>query len=320
MNRPKFSVIIPVYNGAATLARALDSVLTQSCPAHEIIVVDDGSTDRTSIVVSAYADQVHYVYQPNTGVSAARNFGVQNATGDWLAFLDADDWFYPDRLRLHAEWIVEDQTLDFLTGDQEYRRPDGTLIRCSMTSTVAGRRLLERADGKNRVLMSQNDLPDFIEDHFGDTPTLSLPRQTFLDLGGYPTSFRVCEDVNLLIRLIARSQRIGVVCQPLAVYCVYGDSATRRDPIDAQRQTVKALLPLRDELRNASPSLREGLERGVCRARLDLATALLRHDGGTRLKSICAVLPSFFERPGWKTLRDVLSIARGLKQGERQNV
>jgi glycosyltransferase involved in cell wall biosynthesis len=317
MNNPKFSVIIPVYNGAATLERALDSVLSQSYPAHEIIVVDDGSTDRTSIIASAYVDQVHYVYQPNAGVSAARNFGAQIAGGDWLAFLDADDWFYPERLRLHAEWIAEDQTLDFLTGDQEYRRPDKTLIRNSMSSTVAGRRLLERAGGKNRIMMSQNDLADFVEDHFGDTPTLSLPRQTFLDLGGYPTSFRVCEDVNLLIRLIARSHRIGVVCQPLAVYCVHEDSACRRDPIDAQRQTVKALLPLRDELRNAPPSLREGLDRGIYRARRDLATALLRH--GEHMKAVRAVLPSFFERPSWKTLHEVLSIARGLKQGDRQN-
>jgi len=317
MKKPRFSVIIPVHNGAATLARALDSVLAQSYPAQEIIVVDDGSTDRTSIVASAYADQVHYVYQPNAGVSAARNCGAQIATGDWLAFLDADDWFYPDRLCLHAEWIAEDQTLDFLTGDQEYRRPDSTLIRRSMSSTVAGRRLLARAGGQNRVIMSQDDLADFVVDHFGDTPTLSLPRQTFLDLGGYPTSFRVCEDVNLLIRLVARSQRIGVICQPLAVYCVHGDSATRSDPVDAQRQTVKALLPLRDELRNAPPALRKGLDRGVYRARRDLATALLRH--GTRLNAVRAVLPSFFERPGWNTLRDVLSIASGLKQGDQQD-
>ena len=317
MNKPKFSVIIPVYNGAATLARAVDSVLDQSYPAHEIIVVDDGSTDRTSVVASSYADQVHYAYQPNAGVSAARNFGAQIASGDWLAYLDADDWFYPDRLRLHAEWIAEDKTLDFLTGDQEYRRPDGTLIRRSMSSTVAGRRLLARAGRQGRVLMSQDEMADFVEDHFGDTPTLSLPRQTFLDLGGYPTSFRVCEDVNLLIRLVACSQHIGVICQPLAVYCVHGDSATRRDPVDAQRQTVMALLPLREELRNAPLSLREGLNRCIFRARQDLATALLRH--GARLKAVHAVLPSFFEQPGWKTLRDLLAIARGLKQGDRQN-
>ncbi len=173
-------------------------------------MVDDGSTDRTATVASAYADRVHYVYQPNAGVSAARNYGARIASGDWLAFLDVDDWYYPDRLRLHAEWIAKDQMLDFLTGDQEYRRPDNTLIRRSMSSTVAGRRLLARANGQDRVLMSQDDLADFVEDHFGDTPTLSLPRQTFLDLGGYPTGFRVCEDVNLLIRLVARSQRIGV--------------------------------------------------------------------------------------------------------------
>lgn len=317
MSTPEFSVIIPVYNNEATLARALDSVLSQSYPAHEIIVVDDGSTDRSAKVASSYGDRIRYLFQPNAGVSAARNHGARTASGDWLAFLDADDLYYPDRLRLHAEWIAEDRTLDFLTGDQEYRRPDSTLIRRSMSSTVAGRRLLARAKGRTRVLMTDEDMACFVEEHFGDTPTLSLPRRTFLALGGYPTGFRVSEDVHLLIRLVARSRRIGVVCQSLAVYCVHGESATRRDPVDSQRQTVMALQSLRNDLRHEAPFLLAGLDRGIQRARRDFATALLRQ--GSRLKALQAVLPSFFERPGWGSLRDVLSVARGLKQGERQD-
>ena len=110
MSTPELSVIIPVYNNEATLARALDSVLSQSYPAHEIIVVDDGSTDGSDEVVSSYGNRIRSLYQPNGGVSAARNHGARTATGDWLAFLDADDWYYPDRLRLHAEWIAEDRT------------------------------------------------------------------------------------------------------------------------------------------------------------------------------------------------------------------
>ena len=88
----KISVIIPVYNSAATLARAIESVLVQTWPAQEIIVIDDGSTDNSLHVAKGFADRIRIIHQPNAGVSAARNRGAEAATAPWLAFLDADDW------------------------------------------------------------------------------------------------------------------------------------------------------------------------------------------------------------------------------------
>src|SRR3569623_1160940 len=85
MSGPAFSVIIAVYNGDATLSRAIDSVLMQSYLPHEVIVVDDGSTDGTAEIAKGYGDRVRYLRQHNAGVAAARNAGVQAATGDWLA-------------------------------------------------------------------------------------------------------------------------------------------------------------------------------------------------------------------------------------------
>ena len=76
MSVPKFSVIIPTYNAAATLSRAVVSVLDQHYPAQEVIVVDDGSTDETAATVAAFGNRVRYLFQPNAGVSAARNAGV----------------------------------------------------------------------------------------------------------------------------------------------------------------------------------------------------------------------------------------------------
>ena len=92
-------MIIPAHNAAATLTRAIDSVRAQSSPAHEIIVVDDGSGDDTALVAGRYGDAVKLIRQVNSGVSAARNAGARAASGDWLAFLDADDWYLPDRLK-----------------------------------------------------------------------------------------------------------------------------------------------------------------------------------------------------------------------------
>ncbi len=187
---PHFSVIIPAYNSAATLARAVDSVLAQSYPAQEIIVADDGSTDGTADVAARYGAKLRYVRQDNAGVSAARNHGARIATGDWLAFLDADDWYYPDRLRLHAEWIQEDAALDFLTGDYEYRDDAGNLLGTSMAQHDAGRMMLAKAAGSARVVMDQaHEILAYVADHFGDTHTLSVPRSIFLDLGGYPLGY-----------------------------------------------------------------------------------------------------------------------------------
>ncbi|MBI3344773.1 MAG: glycosyltransferase family 2 protein [Gammaproteobacteria bacterium] len=308
---PRFSVIIAVYNGAATLARAIDSVLAQSHPVHELIVVNDGSTDATAQVVAHYGERLRYLHQPNAGVSAARNAGARLATGDWLAFLDADDIYYPGRIEWHAQWIAEDPTLDFLTGEQEYREPDGRLIKTSLAHTAAGRMLLARAAGAERVVMDQAaEIEAFVADHFGDTHTLSVPRRTFLELGGYPPGRAVCEDVNFLIRLTAASRRIGVVLRPMAVYYIYPGSATRRDPLRAQRLTVEALTALKPQLAAALPAVQRGFRAGLRSARYNLAVALLRQ--GRRTEAVGAVLPSFLAQPGLSTLRELLSVARGL--------
>ena len=312
MRSPQFSVVIAVRDGAKTIGRAIESVLAQTRPARQLIVVNDGSTDDTAAVVGRYGKDVTHVYQPNAGVSAARNRGAELATGDWLAFLDADDWYYADRLRWHAEFIERDPGLDFLTGDYEYRRPDGSLISRSMELTDIGTALLKRAGGRRDVVMEAQDMTSFIENHFGDTHTLSVPRQTFLSLGGYPVGKRVCEDVNFLIRLCARSRRVGVVCEPMGVYLIHEQSATRTDPLRSQELTVEALLPLAALLASSSSAVRLGYRRRVRRARLNLAYALVRRR--MRMQALRAVITSFADDPGMTTLRDVASIARGCLQ------
>src|SRR5512143_2667670 len=202
---PRFSVIIPAFNAASTLARAIESVRAQSWPAHEIIVVDDGSSDATAEVARQFGEAVRLIRQANSGVSVARNMGAAAATGDWLAFLDADDSYAPDRIKLHAEWIAEDARLDFLTGDYEYRDDAGTLLGTSMAQHKSGRMMQTKAAGAARVVMeTPAEMAAFVADHFGDTHTLSGPRARFIELGGSPTGCKVCEDVHFLTRLVAK--------------------------------------------------------------------------------------------------------------------
>ncbi len=309
MNMPCFSVIIPAYNAAATLARALDSVLAQTWAAHEIIVVDDGSSDATAAVAAAYGDKVRYLYQVNAGVSAARNAGARAASGNWLAFLDADDWYYPNRLKWHGDWIMRDATLDFLTGDYEYRDPAGALLGTSMVSKRSGQALLRKATGAREVVMQGAEFEAFVADHFGDTHTLSLPLATFLALGGYPTGFKVCEDVHLLIRLVARSRCAGVICAPMAVYLIHPASATRADPVRAQYENVRTLLALGEQAALLPTVARQGYTTRLRQARLNLGYALSK--SGQRRAAVRAVLPSLIESPGIASMRNVLSILKG---------
>ena len=309
MMMPRFSVIVPVFNGGRFVDRAIESILAQTYRAVEIVIVDDGSTDNTRQVVARYGAQVRYLASSNRGVSAARNLGAAAAIGDWLAFLDADDWYFPERLQWHAELIARDPSLDFLTGDYEYRREDGSLISRSMETRLAGRMMLEKANGAATVVMQAPDFEKFVTEHFGDTHTLSVPAGTFKALGGYPEGFRVCEDVHFLIRLVSRSHRAGVICRPLAAYLIHDSSATRRDGLQAQHENVRTLSDLKELEASFPDPVRKGFRRRLAHARANLGYALARH--GERRAALRAVLPALWESPGPQSAKVLASILRG---------
>src|SRR4051812_45211482 len=96
----KISVLIACYNAAPYVAEAIESVLSQTCPAHELIVIDDGSTDGTADVLAGFSGRIAVLRQTNQGVAAALNAGLAQAAGDAIAFLDADDVWTPGKLAL----------------------------------------------------------------------------------------------------------------------------------------------------------------------------------------------------------------------------
>jgi glycosyltransferase involved in cell wall biosynthesis len=127
---PRVSVIIPVYNGAATIGRALQSVFDQTFADFEIVVVDDGSTDRTRAIVEQFGDRVGLVEQANCGPSAARNNGARHSSGEFLAFLDADDEWLPRKLEQGVAAMLADPDAALVYSDmivvneagEEFRR------------------------------------------------------------------------------------------------------------------------------------------------------------------------------------------------------
>jgi glycosyltransferase involved in cell wall biosynthesis len=200
------SVIIPALNRAMYVSRAIDSVLAQKYTDYEIIVVDDGSTDDTRKVLAPYLDTIHYIYEPNRGVSAARNTGIRSAQGEWIAFLDSDDRWLPTKLQRQME-CIRDTGADvcFTRSDpgEDYLRPiraDGV-----KTSTPAGHRLAQ--DPLRLLLLESGGL--FVQ-------TMLIERDLLQRIGGFDESLRVAEDTRLIYTL-AFLVPFGFVDEPLVV-------------------------------------------------------------------------------------------------------
>jgi glycosyltransferase involved in cell wall biosynthesis len=162
MKMPLISCIVPVFNGERYLGEALDSILAQTYRPLEVIVVDDGSTDGTAGVVARYGGRVAYLFQPNAGHAAARNLGLGAARGEFVAFLDADDLWHPEKLarqmaRFHARpeldlcvthvrnfWIPE-----LADGRERHRgRRHGQALPGYSTVTLLTRRALFESMGR----------------------------------------------------------------------------------------------------------------------------------------------------------------------------
>ncbi len=122
------SVIIPVFNGAPYIDQAIESVFGQTLPPDEVLVIDDGSTDSTAEVVRQYQPRVQYRWQKNQGAGTASNLGISDSKGDLLAFLDADDLWLPDKLRLQKAALDEDAGLDLVFTHMSQFRDDGSTI------------------------------------------------------------------------------------------------------------------------------------------------------------------------------------------------
>lgn len=197
---PLVSVVIPVFNGEAYLADALDSVVAQDYTPIEIIVVDDGSTDGTPAVAGRYP-RVRYVRQSNQGPSAARNTGIALSTGEFVTFLDADDVMLPERIRLQVAALVADPRVDCVLARQ--------------------RTLTEPGDSA----APEGSLP---RDHvFGDVggvqPQSSLVRRSVFERAGtFDPSYRWGEGMEWLSRLRRAGIRIALVDRQLTRKRVHG--------------------------------------------------------------------------------------------------
>lgn len=212
MSQPQVSVIIPTFNCDRYLPEAIDSVLAQTYQDFELIVVDDGSTDRTPEILQSYGNRLQAIRQTNQGVAQARNHGIQQAQGEWIAFLDADDVFLPHKLAAQIELAMAHPELEIIHSG--WRRVDSQ-----------GNLLI--------VVEPWHQVPELtLESWLRWKPVLPsammFRRRSLERAGGFDPRFPPAEDTELVLRLALKGCQAKWLPQVTVDYRQHESSAMHR--------------------------------------------------------------------------------------------
>lgn len=225
MPYPLVSIIIPAYNSQAFIGQTIESVINQSYPDWELLVIDDGSIDGTAAIVKSYlADsRVKYRFQANQERAAARNHGIRHACGKYIAFLDADDLWLPDKLRLQIEYLNQ--------------HPEVGL--CFTHYGLINRQGLPLGRQAIHFVPGQNQFYSLLKGNFISNSTVITPRPVLDKVGLFDETLPAfgCEDWDMWLR-IARLYPIHLIDQLLALYRLH-ESNTSLEQI---RQSAEGVL------------------------------------------------------------------------------
>jgi glycosyltransferase involved in cell wall biosynthesis len=266
---PTFSVLVAAYQVADVIGEALDSIRRQTLPALEVIVCDDGSTDGLEDALAPYRGEIELLRKENGGEASAKNAAAARARGDFVAILDADDVYEPERLEALAELARLRPDLDILTTDA-LLVANGIVRRHNYDATWRF-----EVDDQRRAILQRN----FVFGH------AAVRRSRFLEHGGFDESIRWTTDWDLWLRMILAGSAAGCVDEPLALYRL------RETSLTAQRRDLQLGKLATLEKARANPNLHED-ERPVLEAALrsyrrdlsllDLRAAVATGAGGVR--------------------------------------
>ncbi len=249
---PSVGVVIPTLNRADVLARALDSVLGQTLPPQQIIVVDGGSTDQTDALLATYPD-LTVLLQERGGVSAARNLGIRHCDCDWVALLDSDDEWLPGKLEAQFAALTE--------------QPGHRLLHCDEIWIRDGRRVNQAKRHRKRGgWIFEHCLPLCVI-----SPSAAvLERRLLAEVGAFNEDFPACEDYDLWLRICSRHPVLYVDRPLLRKYGGHADQLSRRH-WGLDRFRARALRDLLDAggLSEAQRSATLASLRGKCRILVD---------------------------------------------------
>lgn len=269
----KYSVIIPTYNRGGFVARAVESVLAQTCQDHEIIVVDDGSTDGTEAVLRPYRERIHYLRQSNQGSAAARNRAIGESCGQYVAFLDSDDLWHPDKLARTEEAVEAHPDAGLFYSDYRSVTADGRLVRVERCRHVVG-------NAYSRILLH----------YFTLTSTIVCRRECFDVCGLFHEPLRRAQDWDMWIRIARRFSFVHIPAV-LTDYTWEPFNGAR-----ASRSTIENLQSVVNRALQADPDLAPGTRRRIL-GRLAYAQGVEHLRYGRKQEAQACFQESFWSEP-----------------------
>ncbi len=190
---PQFTIIIPTYNRCEVTKRAIDSVLAQSFTDYELILVNDGSSDDTAKLAEIYSGKLIYIEQPNRGVSAARNAGIDSANSPYIAFLDSDDQWLPSKLQAQHDFCKQ--------------FPNIRIHQTLETWNRGGKRVNPR---QKHIKQSGNIFLPSLELCLISPSAVVIRRELFEEFGLFDEQLKACEDYDLWLRITA-FEKVGLI-------------------------------------------------------------------------------------------------------------
>lgn len=306
---PRISVVIPCFNAEAYIGTAIRSVLAQEWPDLEIVVVDDGSKDRSVELIREKFPTVRLLLQTNQGVAVARNNGVTQATGDWIAFLDADDIWLPGKLHAQMEMLGK-------TPDARMTYTAWQVWTCSdpaPTPDYMAALAVRSADAGFWSGASGWIYPQLLLDCVVWTSTVLAHRSIFEEVGQFDPQLRMGEDWDLWLRA-SRVTKILRVPAPYALYRMHPASITKSVPEVNFRSLVvgRALVRWGYGSPDGSAAQKTDVDRALARGWCDFAGAhfAAKNFHQALRASVAAVHADWWLASGWKMLTK--SLARSL--------
>jgi len=285
----KISVVIPAYNCASFIGEAIESVLKQTISVHEIIVIDDGSEDDTGAIVRKKYSQVRILNQKNSGPSTARNRGIAEASGDWIAFLDADDIWLPNKIEEQILALKRHPQLKLIASDMAEIDIHGNITIPSMQEWHDQKKFFSNLRGRPIPRAAAR----LIEKNFIPTGTVLVERKVLSEKGGFNDSLRYGEDLEIWVR-IATDHPISCLPTVHMLRRRHGSNATSFT-MNMAKDLVKVAESVRRQAGRTLKKQGVDVDQMVSQAWANLGYALF--DQGQYAQARQAMKSSFKEKP-----------------------